>query len=73
MYYAPDRLPPDAVHPHSFEGGALPGRSELGRGGFQGAGGFAWACHEGGERNGVLTAVEDFVASHREPEPRQAG
>lgn len=64
MYYAPDRLPPEAVHPHAFEGGALPGRSELGPGGFWGAGSFAWACHEGGERNGVLTAVEDTLEAH---------
>lgn len=61
MYYAPDRLPADAVHPHSHEEGAVPGRSELAPGGFRGGGNFAWACHEGGERNGVLTAIEDAL------------
>ncbi|MEZ5727607.1 MAG: hypothetical protein R3E48_06155 [Burkholderiaceae bacterium] len=30
--------------------------------GLQGSGRYAWATIEGGERNGVLTAVEDFVA-----------
>jgi hypothetical protein len=33
-------------------------------GGFRGEGAFAWALTEGGPRNGVRTAVEDFVA-HR--------
>jgi len=34
----------------------VPGR------GFRGMGHFAWARHEGGPRNGVLTAIEDFIA-----------
>jgi hypothetical protein len=61
FYYAPERIPPEWRHPYSFEGGVLlddPGIHE-GRG-FRGAGHFAWALREGGERNGVLTAIEDF-------------
>jgi hypothetical protein len=27
---------------------------------------FAWALHEGGPRNGVLTAIEDFVSELHE-------
>jgi hypothetical protein len=61
QYYGPDRLPPNAVHPHSFELGAVLGRSQLGARGFRGMGAFAFALAEGGPRNGVLTAVEDFV------------
>lgn len=64
QYYAPDRLPADAVWPHSFSRGALPDSSELaaeGRG-FRGEGAFAFALHEGGPRNGVLTAIEDVLA-----------
>jgi hypothetical protein len=61
QYYGPDRLPREAVRPHSFELGAVLGRSELGPRGFRGMGAFAFALEEGGPRNGVLTAVEDFV------------
>jgi hypothetical protein len=61
QYYAPDALPPEAVHPHSFEKGRAPDAAELVDGGFRGAGQFAVALAEGGDRNGVLTAVEDFV------------
>lgn len=61
QYYGPDRLPPAAVHPHSFELGAVLGRRQLGSSGFRGMGAFAFALEEGGPRNGVLTAAEDFV------------
>jgi hypothetical protein len=63
QYYAVNSLPPDAVHPHSFTKGRVPGQTELvENGGFGGAGEFAVALEEGGPRNGVLTAVEDFLA-----------
>ncbi len=62
FYYAPDRVPPGWRHPHSYdhgvrlgEDGVLPGR------GLRGMGSFAVALQAGGERNGVLTAVEDFL------------
>jgi Methyltransferase domain len=60
-YYAPERMDEGAVHSHTFHGGVRPGIAETGRGGFRGAGEFAWAEREGGPRNGVLTAVEDFL------------
>jgi hypothetical protein len=63
QYYAVDALPADAVHPHSFSRGRAPGSSELVERGFGGGGEFAVALEEGGPRNGVLTAVEDFLAS----------
>jgi len=63
FYYAPDRIPQEWRHPHSYEAGvrldtdkAVPGR------GLRGMGHFAVALHSGGERNGVLSAVEDFLA-----------
>lgn len=68
QYYAPDRLPAEAVHPHSFELGAVPGEVELQPSGFRGEGAFAYALTEGGARNGVLTAVEDFLTDHPELE-----
>jgi hypothetical protein len=61
-YCAPDRIPAEFRHPHDFEGGVSLGSPELlDRRGFRGCGAFAWALHEGGPRNGVLTAVEDFI------------
>jgi hypothetical protein len=41
-----------------------PDSSGVVEGGFSGAGEFAYALAEGGPRNGVLTAVEDFLAAH---------
>jgi len=62
MYYTPDQIPAEFRHPYSEDAGAWPGCSELipGRG-FRGMGQFAWATHEGGPRNGVLTGIEDFL------------
>ena len=68
QYYAPDRIPADWVHPHSFELGAVPGQTRLHPSGFRGEGSFAYAFEEGGSRNGVLTAVEDFLAGRPELE-----
>lgn len=62
-YYAPDRIPAAYRQPFDYHGGATPGRSDLlPGGGFRGMGQFAWAKSEGGPRNGVLTAVEDFMS-----------
>ena len=64
QYYAPDALPADALHPHSWDHGSVPGRDAAIRGGLRGSGSFSIALQAGGPRNGVLTAVEDFVAEH---------
>jgi Methyltransferase domain len=66
-YYAPARIPPEYLHRHSFEGGVSLDSDHLHLNrGFRGNGHFAWAEFEGGPRNGVLTAVEDFVAQQSE-------
>ena len=66
FYYAPDRIPAEFRQPFAFEGGTLPGQSGLVAGrGFRGEGQFAMALDSGGPRNGVLTAVEDFVEDRR--------
>lgn len=62
QYYTPDALPPSAVHAHSWDRGSRPGEENAVRGGLRGNGSFAIALREGGERNGVRTAIEDFVA-----------
>ncbi|MBX9883128.1 MAG: class I SAM-dependent methyltransferase [Sphingomonas sp.] len=67
MYYAPDRIPAEFLHEHSYEGGTVPHEPFLRRNrGFRGMGHYALALHEGGPRNGVLTAVEDFLAEELE-------
>jgi hypothetical protein len=62
QYYSVDALPPEAVHPHSYTKGRVPGRAKLADRGFGGDGAFAVAIEEGGPENGVLTAVEDFLS-----------
>jgi hypothetical protein len=61
-YYDVERLPDEDVHPYSRTGGVVPGVAEMQEFGFSPAGRLAYARTEGGPRNGVLTAVEDFVA-----------
>ena len=66
MYYDPGSLPPEGVHPYTYEEGVTVGCSGTVPNGFRGAGEFAWARSEGGPDNGVLTAVEGFLAEHPE-------
>jgi len=65
-YYAPERIPEPARHPHSFALGVTLGSKELIVGGFRSEGAYACALREGGEKNGVLTAIQDFTKDHPE-------
>jgi hypothetical protein len=57
-YYAPEQIPDDARHPIHEGGGIFPGDHGIHEGGLP----YRWpAAQEGGARNGVLTAIEDFV------------
>jgi hypothetical protein len=59
-YFAADRIPEDFRHPVvGPDSGIVPGDPGVHPGGLPYP--FS-AAHEGGERNGVLTALEDFVA-----------
>jgi len=59
-YYAPEQVPAEYRQPTVEGGGLFPGISEPRPGGLP----YKWpADHEGGPRNGVLTAVEDHVNS----------
>jgi len=64
LYYNPDDIPPAFRQPFS-KSGIVPGRSELHRNGINSE--LFNAVAEGGPRNGVLTAVEDFVRESDEP------
>ena len=63
QYYDPSAIPPEALHPYSY-GGVVPWEPESGTGGFRGGQEFAFARTEGGPRNGVGTALKDFLAEH---------
>ncbi len=57
-YFAPEQIPDEYRQPTIEGGGLFPGLSEPRPGGLP----YKWpAAQEGGPRNGVLTAVEDFV------------
>ena len=59
-YFDLDAIPPDARHPQAgAEGRLYPGDPGVRRNGLVYP---RSAAHEGGPRNGVLTAIEDFVA-----------
>lgn len=63
FYYAPELLDPTEVHLNSFTAGMTRDSGDLVEGrGYRGSGSFSIASHAGGERNGVLTAVEDAIA-----------
>jgi hypothetical protein len=62
MYYAPETIPAEHRHPHSYAAGVTLGHDGyLENRGMRGVGAFAWALRAGGPRNGVLTAIEDFM------------
>lgn len=58
IYYAPDRIPEEHRQPLAEDVRILPGNPGIAESGLR----YPWAAaREGGPRNGVLTAVEDFV------------
>jgi Methyltransferase domain len=62
LYYEPEAIPPARRQPYA-RAGIVPGRDDLHDPGLNPS--LNNALHEGGERNGVLTAVEDFVGESR--------
>ena len=57
-YYAPERVPPERRQPLAHKTGLVPGNTGTDPDGLP----FEWAAaEEGGPRNGVLTAIEDFM------------
>jgi hypothetical protein len=65
LYYDPDTIPPQYRHPCAKKGVVLGVSALQERGGMNA---HLWhADHEDGPRNGVLTAVEDFVKDAGQP------
>ncbi|GAA0568114.1 class I SAM-dependent methyltransferase [Actinomadura livida] len=60
FYYQPSPLPPGDRHPDTADGPTV-WHDDVTPAGFVGDGAFTFAAHAGGERNGVLTAVEDAL------------
>lgn len=63
MYYLPGAVPAEARQPWSETLGVALGEDALIDGGLRDPGRYAIALKTGGPRNGVLTAVEDFLAA----------
>jgi cephalosporin hydroxylase len=66
LYYNPDAIPPEHRHPWR-RAGLRRGQSGLVSGSAGVNAELANAEHEGGPRNGVMAAVEGFVAEHDRP------
>jgi cephalosporin hydroxylase len=64
LYYEPSRIPDEYRHRY-WRYGMQPGFSGLRLGGMNVE--LANADHEGGPRNGVFTAIEDFIAEYERP------
>jgi hypothetical protein len=64
-YYSPELIPEPHRQPHVRLGHLFPGDHEIHAGGLLFYSSHV-AMHEGGPRNGVLTAIEDFVGVHPE-------
>jgi hypothetical protein len=63
-YFAAELIPAELRHPVAGDsGGLVPGDPGLRPGGLPYP---RSAAHEGGPRNGVLTAIEDFVGAHED-------
>ncbi len=61
QYAAPDRIPAEHRHPYGEDIKLVPGNPGTAERGLP----FEWgALEEGGPRNGVMTAIEDFMAGH---------
>jgi hypothetical protein len=62
MYYQPETIPPEYRHEYERKG-MIRGRSELANSEGENSC-YLNAVREGGLRNGVLTAIEDFLREH---------
>lgn len=66
LYYDPERIPEEYRQPYAWDKGVTLDNPGVIDGGFRGEGAWAVALREGGPRNGVLTAIDDFVTGKTE-------
>lgn len=66
LYYSPNRIPPAFCHSHTYEAGVTLDNPGVIEGGFRSHGAYAIALQEGGAKNGVLTAIDDFRQQYPE-------
>src|SRR3990167_606395 len=66
LYYNPDHIPAEYRHPFTWQEGVELDNPGVIKGGFRSHGAYAAAVSEGGARNGVLTAIEDFIKLHKD-------
>ena len=64
QYYNVQGLKKEDIQMYTFDGGLIPGKNKPQDIGFSGEGSYAYAVEEGGKKNGVLTAIEDFKREH---------
>jgi cephalosporin hydroxylase len=65
LYYSPDQIPDEFRQPYAQKGMRPGGKRLIERGGLNPT--MYNAELEGGPRNGVMTALDDFVAEHDKP------
>jgi len=65
LYYAPEQIPEEFRQPYAQRGMRPGGKKLLERGGLNPT--MCNALEEGGARNGVMTALDDFVAEYDRP------
>ena len=66
LYYAPEQIPDEFRQPYA-QGGHAPGRQRARHGRRRHQPDDVQRRHEGGPRNGVMTAVDDFIAEYDRP------
>lgn len=66
FYYAPERIPAEHRQPYATSGGVTLDSPGIVPGGLGDKIPWGIALREGGPRNGVRTAIEDFLAGHLE-------
>jgi cephalosporin hydroxylase len=65
LYYAPERIPEEFRQPYAQQGMRMDRKQLLPRGGLNPT--MNNALTEGGPRNGVMTALDDFTAEYERP------
>ncbi|MDB6056039.1 MAG: hypothetical protein JWN25_3562 [Verrucomicrobiales bacterium] len=66
LYYNPSTIPAEFLQPHDLQRGVTRSNNGLIEGGFRSHGQYGIASQEGGPRNGVRLAIEDFIKLHAE-------